>query len=152
MNDICHVCFQISHRYRIVFCPFRLPPDLTYSSLAGSAHMFDTIKQEVKIGTATILCSTDGEVKEYDAEIRKIDLNHVDSISAGSILNKYMSYRTNDFSILDNRASAEPLYNPSCSFQKFFICHLYHKTFVGIFMIMKQKSDYCRNISDVFEK
>ena len=25
-------------------------------------------KQEVKIGTATILCSTDGEVKEYDAE------------------------------------------------------------------------------------
>ena len=30
-------------------------------------------KQEVKIGTATILCSTDGEVKEYDAEIRKIE-------------------------------------------------------------------------------
>lgn len=29
-------------------------------------------KQEVKGGTATILCSTDGEVKEYDAEIRKI--------------------------------------------------------------------------------
>ena len=36
-------------------------------------------KQEVKIGTATILCSTDGEVKEYDAEIRKIDLNHEDT-------------------------------------------------------------------------
>ena len=46
MNDICHVCFQISHRYRIVFCPFRLPPDLTYSSLAGSAHMFDTIAKK----------------------------------------------------------------------------------------------------------
>ena len=26
-------------------------------------------KQEVKIGTATILCSTDGEVREYDAEL-----------------------------------------------------------------------------------
>ena len=36
-------------------------------------------KQEVKIGTATILCSTDGKVKEYDAEIRKIDLNHEDT-------------------------------------------------------------------------
>ena len=36
-------------------------------------------KQDVKIGTATILCSTDGEVKEYDAEIRKIDLNHEDT-------------------------------------------------------------------------
>ena len=36
-------------------------------------------KQEVKIGTATILCSTDGEVREYDAEIRKIDLNHEDT-------------------------------------------------------------------------
>ena len=33
----------------------------------------------MKIGTATILCSTDGEVKEYDAEIRKIDLNHEDT-------------------------------------------------------------------------
>ena len=29
--------------------PFRLPPDLTYSSLAGSAHMFDTIKQHLII-------------------------------------------------------------------------------------------------------
>ena len=38
-----------------------------------------THQQEVKIGTATILCSTDGEVKEYDAEIRKIDLNHEDT-------------------------------------------------------------------------
>ena len=42
-------------------------------------------KQDVKIGTATILCSTDGEVKEYDAEIRKIDLNHEDTNKSLSV-------------------------------------------------------------------
>ena len=36
-------------------------------------------KQEVKPGSATILCSTDGQVREYDAKIRKIDLNHEDT-------------------------------------------------------------------------
>ena len=36
-------------------------------------------KQEVKPGPATILCCTDGQVREYDAKIRKIDLNHEDT-------------------------------------------------------------------------
>lgn len=36
-------------------------------------------KQEVKTGSATILCSIDGQVREYDAEIKKIDMNHEDT-------------------------------------------------------------------------
>lgn len=36
-------------------------------------------KQEVKTGSAAILCSVDGQVKEYDAEIKRIDLNHEDT-------------------------------------------------------------------------
>lgn len=36
-------------------------------------------KQEAKIGPASILCSIDGEVKEYAAEITRIDLNHEDT-------------------------------------------------------------------------
>lgn len=36
-------------------------------------------KQEVKIGPASILCSIDGQVREYDAMIRKIDMNHEDT-------------------------------------------------------------------------
>ena len=36
-------------------------------------------KQEVRTGPATILCSVDGQVKEYDAEIKRIDLNHEDT-------------------------------------------------------------------------
>ena len=36
-------------------------------------------KQKVKTGPATILCSVDGQVKEYDAEIKRIDLNHEDT-------------------------------------------------------------------------
>ena len=40
---------------------------------------FMVSSQGLQMGTATILCSTDGEVKEYDAEIRKIDLNHEDT-------------------------------------------------------------------------
>ncbi len=36
-------------------------------------------KQDLKTGAASILCSTDGEVKEYAAEITKIDMNHEDS-------------------------------------------------------------------------
>ena len=43
-----------------------------------------------------------------------------DSISAGSILNKYMSYRTNDFSILDNRASADLCVNILITFFSLF--------------------------------
>ena len=36
-------------------------------------------KQDLKTGPASILCCTDGEVKEYAAEITRIDLNHEDS-------------------------------------------------------------------------
>lgn len=36
-------------------------------------------KQEVKTGSASIFCSVDGQVKEYDAEIKRIDLNHEDT-------------------------------------------------------------------------
>ena len=36
-------------------------------------------KQDVKVGPASVLCSVDGEVREYKAEIKKIDLNHEDT-------------------------------------------------------------------------
>ena len=36
-------------------------------------------KQDMKTGPASILCCTDGEVKEYEAEITRIDMNHEDS-------------------------------------------------------------------------
>ena len=36
-------------------------------------------KQDLKTGPASILCCTDGEVKEYSAEITRIDMNHEDS-------------------------------------------------------------------------
>ena len=36
-------------------------------------------KQDLKIGSASVLCCTDGEVKEYAAEITRIDMNHEDS-------------------------------------------------------------------------
>lgn len=36
-------------------------------------------KQDLKIGPASILCCTDGKVKEYAAEITRIDMNHEDS-------------------------------------------------------------------------
>ena len=36
-------------------------------------------KQDLKTGPASILCCTDGEVKEYAAEITRIDMNHEDS-------------------------------------------------------------------------
>lgn len=36
-------------------------------------------KQEMEIGPASILCSIDGSVKEYAAEITKIDMNHEDT-------------------------------------------------------------------------
>lgn len=36
-------------------------------------------KQDLKTGPASVLCCTDGEVKEYAAEITRIDLNHEDS-------------------------------------------------------------------------
>ena len=36
-------------------------------------------KQDLKTGPASVFCCTDGEVKEYAAEITRIDLNHEDS-------------------------------------------------------------------------
>lgn len=36
-------------------------------------------KQDLKTGPASILCCTDSEVKEYAAEITRIDMNHEDS-------------------------------------------------------------------------
>lgn len=36
-------------------------------------------KQDVEIGPASILCDIEGEVKEYKAEIKRIDLNHEDT-------------------------------------------------------------------------
>lgn len=36
-------------------------------------------KQDLKTGPASILCSTDGKVKEYAAEITRIDMNHEDT-------------------------------------------------------------------------
>lgn len=36
-------------------------------------------KQELETGPASVLCCVDGEVKEYEAEITKIDMNHEDS-------------------------------------------------------------------------
>lgn len=36
-------------------------------------------KQELEIGPASILCCVDGEVKAYQAEITRIDLNHEDT-------------------------------------------------------------------------
>lgn len=36
-------------------------------------------KQELEVGPASILCCVDGSVKEYDAEIIRIDMNHEDT-------------------------------------------------------------------------
>lgn len=36
-------------------------------------------KQDVKTGEASVLCNVDGEVREYQAEIKRIDLNHEDT-------------------------------------------------------------------------
>ena len=36
-------------------------------------------KQELETGPASILCCVGGEVREYDAEITRIDMNHEDS-------------------------------------------------------------------------
>ena len=36
-------------------------------------------KQDVKTGEASVLCKVDGEVREYQAEIKRIDLNHEDT-------------------------------------------------------------------------
>ena len=36
-------------------------------------------KQELEIGPSSILCCVDGTVREFDAEITRIDMNHEDT-------------------------------------------------------------------------
>lgn len=57
-----------------------------YGEFSGSANSGISLKkmpvgykQELEIGPASILCCVDNEVKEYEAEITKIDMNHEDS-------------------------------------------------------------------------
>ena len=51
-------------------------------------------KQELETGSATVLCCIDGEVKEFDAEITRIDMNHEDS-------NKSFVIQVTDQGLLD---------------------------------------------------
>ena len=51
-------------------------------------------KQELETGSATVLCCIDGEVKEFDAEITRIDMNHEDS-------NKSFVIQVTDQKLLD---------------------------------------------------
>ena len=50
-----------------------LPEDL------GLRKMEVAYKQELEIGPASILCCVDGTVREFDAEITRIDMNHEDT-------------------------------------------------------------------------
>lgn len=53
-----------------------------YGSVAGNGNfrrMAAAHKQEVKEGKASVLCCVDGTVREYEARIKKIDLNHEDN-------------------------------------------------------------------------
>ena len=56
-----------------------------YGQFTGSSDKFNlkkmqvAYKQELETGPASVLCCVEGEVKEYDAEITKIDMNHEDS-------------------------------------------------------------------------
>ena len=49
------------------------------TSAANLQKMEIAYKQELETGPASVLCCVDGEVKEYEAEITKIDMNHEDS-------------------------------------------------------------------------
>ena len=51
-------------------------------------------KQEVKAGSASILCCVDGSVREYQAQIKKIELNHEDT-------NKSFVIQVTDQELLD---------------------------------------------------
>ena len=54
-----------------------------YQSLGGNGialkEMKIGYKQEMETGPASVLCSVNGQVKEYTAEITKIDMNHQDT-------------------------------------------------------------------------
>ena len=45
----------------------------------GLRKMEVAYKQELEIGPASILCCVDGTVREFDAEITRIDMNHEDT-------------------------------------------------------------------------
>ena len=49
------------------------------TSAVNLQNMEIAYKQELETGPASVLCCVDGEVKEYEAEITKIDMNHEDS-------------------------------------------------------------------------
>ena len=51
-------------------------------------------KQELETGPASILCCVDGKVKEFDAEITRIDMNHEDT-------NKSFVIQVTDEELLD---------------------------------------------------
>ena len=64
------------------------------SELSGSDALDIAYKQEVEEGPATLLSAVDGEVKEYDISIEKINLNSSDA-------NKSMVIRVTDEELLE---------------------------------------------------
>lgn len=65
-----------------------------YNTSSEIGYLPIALKQEVKLGPATILCCVDNEVKEYDIQIEKIDIN-------SSSPNKGMVICITDESLLD---------------------------------------------------
>ena len=49
------------------------------SGLLGLKKMEIAYKQELEIGPASVLCCVDGEIREFEAEITRIDMNHEDT-------------------------------------------------------------------------
>ena len=49
------------------------------SGLSGLKKMEIAYKQELEIGPASVLCCVDGEIREFEAEITRIDMNHEDT-------------------------------------------------------------------------
>ena len=49
------------------------------SGLPGLKKMEIAYKQELEIGPASVLCCVDGEIREFEAEITRIDMNHEDT-------------------------------------------------------------------------
>lgn len=47
-----------------------------FQNIVNLEPMKIALKQEVQLGKASVLCQVDGEIKEYDIEIEKIDLNN----------------------------------------------------------------------------
>ena len=49
------------------------------SGLSGLKKMEIAYKQELEIGPASVLCCVDGAIREFEAEITRIDMNHEDT-------------------------------------------------------------------------